>query len=84
MVRGMSIDWNIIAASMGFAGARAALFEYQSWKARRTEIPLDLNPRTGVYEPDLKLKRLERYGAIAAWAAWGGFAAIGTLMIMSY
>lgn len=73
----MGVDWNIVAASIGFAGARAALFEYQSWKARRTSIPLDWNPRSQMFEPDLKLKRWEKIGRIAAWGAWGAVCIIG-------
>jgi len=77
------MDWQIIAATAGFAGARALRFEYQSWKARRTEIPLDWNPRTQAYEPDLKLKRWEKAGRIAAWAAYGTFAVIGYNVVVN-
>lgn len=63
---------------------RALMFEYRDWKGRRTEIPLDWNPRTQTYEPDLKLRRWERFGKIAAWGLWGGFGALGVAMIMNY
>lgn len=63
---------------------RALLFEYQAWKARRTEIPLDWNPRTQAYEPDLKLKRLEKWGRIAAWGLWGGGLVVGIMVVNSY
>ena len=68
----MSIDWQIFAAAFGAGAFRAALFEYGDWKAKRTEIPLDFNPRTGAFEPDLKLKRWERAAKVALWAlvAW--------------
>ena len=80
----MDINWNIVAASAGFAGARALLFEYRDWKARRTEIPLDFNPRTQTYEPDLKLKRLERWGKIIGWGLWGAGGALGVAVLMNY
>ncbi|MCB4860795.1 hypothetical protein K7W03_14465 [Sphingobium sp. PNB] len=73
----MDINWQIVAASAGFAGMRALMFEYRDWKSRRTEIPLDWNPRTQTYEPDLKLRRWERFGKIAAWGAAGAMCFLG-------
>lgn len=78
----MTINWSIVAAAAGFAGARALMFEYQLWKARRTSIPLDWNPRTQAYEPDLRLKRWEKIGRIAMWGFIGVVAAVANLIII--
>ena len=63
---------------------RALLDEYSAWKARRTEIPLDWNPRAKAFEPDYKLKKLERFGRYSAWALWGGLGMAGILVVNSY
>lgn len=62
------------ATLVGFSFGTYLLARYRLWKAGRREIPMELNPRTGVYEPDAKLKRLERR---VAWI-WGG----GTLLLL--
>lgn len=80
----MDVNWSIVAAGFGFASARAALSEYRGWKARRTEIPLGFNARTGAYEPDLKLKKFERRFKIAAWALIAVHVALGFLFIANY
>ena len=80
----MDINWNIVAAAAGFAGARALLDEYRMWKARRSSIPLDWNPKTQTFEPDFKLKRLERIGRYAAWGLWGGGIVAGIMFVNSY
>jgi len=77
-------DWSIFAAAIGFGGMRALMFEYQGWKARRADIPLDWNPRTQAYEADFKLKRWEKIGRIAAWALWGGGLVAGIMVVNSY
>jgi len=78
------MDWSIFAAALGGGAARAALFEYRDWKARRREIPLDFNPKTGVYEADWKLKRWERAAKIGFWALVVGHLAFGYLMVINY
>lgn len=80
----MSIDWNIVAASAGFAAAGAALEEYRLWKRRRTSIPLDWNPRAQAFEPDYKLKRIERWGRISAWVLYFSLLIIGLAVVDSY
>lgn len=79
----MDINWSIVAAGAGFAGARALLDEYSMWKARRSAVPLDWNPRTQAFEPDFKLKRLERWGRVAAWGLWAGFGIIGYNVVVN-
>lgn len=78
----MDINWQIVAAAAGFAGGRALLDEYRMWKARRASIPLDWNPKTQTYEPDFKLKRLERIGTYLIWGVAGAFSALGIMAIM--
>lgn len=80
----MDANWQIFLAALGGGAARAALYEYRDWKARRREIPLDLNPRTGVYEPDLKLKKWERRARIGFWALVFGHIALGYAMVINY
>lgn len=80
----MDVNWSIVAAGAGFAGARAALSEYRGWKAQRTTIPLGFNHQTRSYEPDLKLKRFERRFKNAAWAVLSVHVALGFLFVANY
>lgn len=78
------MDWSIIAASAGFAGAYGVLEEYRLWKSRRTEIPLGWSKRKQAFIPDLKLKRIERAGIALAWTAYLGMIVIGIMVVKSY
>lgn len=53
------------ATLVGFSFGTYLLARYRLWKAGRREIPMELNPRTGVYEPDLTLRKWERRAKLA-------------------
>lgn len=53
------------ATLVGFSFGTYLLARYRLWKAGRREIPMELNPKTGVYEPDLTLRKWERRAKIA-------------------
>lgn len=52
----------------GFFLGTFLIARYRLWKARRESIPMQLNPKTGRYEADLKLRRWEKRAKIALWA----------------
>ncbi|MEJ7933680.1 hypothetical protein WG907_05315 [Sphingobium sp. AN558] len=64
----MSPTFSTVATLFGFSLGGFLIAQYRLWKARRREIPLEFNPKTGVWEPDLVLKRWERRAKIAVWA----------------
>jgi len=69
---------------LGFSFGMFLLARYRLWKANRAEIPLDFNPKTGVYEPDLKLKRWERIAKVALWVWVGSILALGYLFVTNF
>lgn len=78
------MNWQIVGAAAGFAAAGAALEEYRLWKRRRTSIPLDWNPKARAFEPDYRLKRIERWGRISAWVLYLSLLVIGLAVVNSY
>lgn len=74
----------IILNSLGVTLGMFLVGWYRVRKAARTEIPLDWNPKTGVYEPDLRRRRWERRAKAGLIAAIAFVFVAGYALFFSY
>lgn len=58
---------SIFLHAFSFSFGMFLIARYRLWKAGRSSIPMEYNPKTGMYEPDLTLRKWERRAKIALW-----------------
>lgn len=74
---------SILIHAFGMSFGLFLVAQYRLWKARRREIRMEFNPKTGVYEPDLTLRKWERRAKIALVTFIVVNGVIGTAYIMT-
>ncbi|AJR22530.1 MULTISPECIES: hypothetical protein [unclassified Sphingobium] len=75
---------SIFLHAFSFSFGMFLIARYRLWKAGRSSIPMEYNPKTGMYEADLTLRKWERRAKIALWVFIASAFAVGVPLFLSF